>query len=1162
MPFARLYSFLVLILLAFSPLFAQVEQVRFGKNRLQFRPFLRWKTIDMERFELYFHDAKYPFANKVAQTIMAELQYLEQRMNYTIPNHFNAVLYPSYEAFLQSNIGMDLDWYQQKNNARFVNNKLPIYYSSSERALKKQIREGVLRLIVEYMLSGGEQGEQRAKDKIGSFPDWFIKGYISYVAGGWSAERDYQFRVLIDNGTYTKYRQIVADRPYLAGHLFWYYFDRKYGAVKLEELFQAMQFSKNLNRIFLNVVKKKYREIVADIIPYFTELYREDERKRKDNAKGKPYTRVPLRPLSSWRRAYDVNTIIANPNTKRGIYARIDYREGISKVVVSETKSRRRTILTTGVYLYGNTITEHYPLIAWRPDGTRLGVIYFDGHYIQFFEYDILRHIKLNKIKLSEHFNGIHDFQYFDNQNKILLSAVKEGQNDAFMFDFATGKLENITQDVYDNLDVSYVNFGNKTGIIFASNRPVQKIDSLKSDSEYEDDNYNIFLADYSAPGGPHPIHALTSITFGDARYPSQYNSRSFSYISNQSGIGNRYVGDVISESKGLDTFYQVNGEFYANLSQDSLRNLLQKQGKTQPDKLSFMARTEEKTTTFPITNYKNDIIESRSVRGLKPLLTDLKYSSNSKQLYQVEPAEPHLEHKLRLAPLPMTAYRLFQQGILDVQTKKNSNTPRKYELFLPTDKDSIAFYRDFFVSEFNFNPVFNQLPAPVNNSNSVPLVTRVEPARKHLIVTRAHLPKNLPQKSVAKYTRRSFLDMVSAGFYNGVLANQVLQPYQGGSGPVYLNGQGRLYEMISFNTMENLEDMSLMIGYRLPFSLTNITSDFIADFMYRKFRTDIGLTYLRSSQYSARNVRTISNYYLFRMEYPLDILRSIRLTIGPRRDLFNFKIVPFGFGQFNSNSLHLQDSISWTNLLRVEYVYDNTINPAPNVWKGLRYKIYAEFFTNIGHYNVADKAKVDVFNFSRNTLNIGFDARYYKTVYKNIVWATRFAGDFSFGQRPVLYYLGGADSWIFPKFEQANKPAQNFNYAFQTLALNMRGFAQNVQNGRRNLVLNTELRVPVFASFVRRPISADIIRNFTLNAFVDIGTAWNTGLPKFPGRTFSNFNSVVTLYTSPLPFSMGYGWGLRTKIWQFWCRLDRGYPVGQRFFTGGVWYISLAYDF
>lgn len=1132
--------------------FGQIEQVRFGKNRIQFRPFLQWKTIDMERFELYYHDANHQFANTIAHTIMAELKFLEKRMNYSISNHFNVILYPSYESFLQSNIGISLDWYQQKNHLHFINNKLPIYYSSSTRELHQQIREGILNLIVEYMLSGNNVGEKIAKDKIGHFPQWFVKGYIRYVATGWSVENDYHFRVLISDNTYTKFSQIAIQEPLFAGHLFWYYFDRKYGSAKLEELFQAMIFSNNLNQILLDITRKKYKEVIADIIPYFSGLYKEDEHKRKDNANGKSYTRVAIK----HGKEYDVNSIIANPNTKKGIYARVEFRSGIYRVIVSETRSRKKNILTTGVYLYESTVTKHYPLIAWRPDGTRLGVIYFDGHYIQFFEYDILRHTKLNKLNLSPYFNSIYNFQYFNNKNQLLLSAVQQGQNDAFMFDISTLKSENITQDTYDNLDVSYVNFGKKTGIIFASNRPVPSIDSTKK----EEDNYNIFLADYSIPNGPHPIHALTNLAFGDARYPSQYNNRSFSYISNENGINNRYVGDVISIAKGLDTFYKIDGRFYANLSRDSLKYLLTIHQKIQPDQRILLARTEEKTTTFPITNYKNDIIESKFVLGIKPLLTDLKYSTNTKQLYHVEPVEPKLEYKIRLAPLALSSYRLFQQGITTDNHNAKTNTLRKYELFNPSDPDSIAYYKDFFVSEFSFNSIFNQ-PNPPNNSNTTTAPIN-PPIRKQLLLTRALLPTKLSLKSSKPYPLRAFLNMFSQQFYSGILADQNLQPYQGGRGPIFLNGQGRLKWMLNFSILDNLEDISLVIGYRLPVSLNNLTSDFLVDFMYRKLKTDLGLTYLRSSQFIDRNTRMLTNYYLFRMEYPLDILRSIRLTIGPRRDLFNYKIVPFGFNFSNDNSLHFRDSISITNILHLEYIYDNTINPVENVWKGFRYKIYTEFFTNIGNYNIADKVRINMFNFSQNTFNIGFDARYYKEIYKNIVWATRFAGDFSFGQRTVLYYLGGTDSWISPKFNNANIPSGDINYAFQTLALNMRGFKQNIQNGTRNLVLNTELRLPIFSSFISRPISSNFIRYFTINTFIDLGTAWNTGFPKTPSETYSTNNLIVKINSTPLPFSMGYGWGIRTKIWQFFAKIDRGYPVGTRLFTDGIWYLSLAYDF
>ncbi len=52
---------------------------------------------------------------------------------------------------------------------------------------------------------------------------------------------------------------------------------------------------------------------------------------------------------------------------------------------------------------------------------------------------------------------------------------------------------------------------------------------------------------------------------------------------------------------------------------------------------------------------------------------------------------------------------------------------------------------------------------------------------------------------------------------------------------------------------------------------------------------------------------------------------------------------------------------------------------------------------------------------------NVGFDARHYLPVYRNLIWAVRAAGDFSFGDQKVVYYLGGVDNWFGPKFNDAN---------------------------------------------------------------------------------------------------------------------------------------------
>ena len=61
------------------------------------------------------------------------------------------------------------------------------------------------------------------------------------------------------------------------------------------------------------------------------------------------------------------------------------------------------------------------------------------------------------------------------------------------------------------------------------------------------------------------------------------------------------------------------------------------------------------------------------------------------------------------------------------------------------------------------------------------------------------------------------------------------------------------------------------------------------------------------------------------------------------------------------------------------------------NIWNGLRYKIYFDYNTQINKVAAAD---------GPNTFNLGFDARYYYSIFQNFIWAGRAAGDFSWGNQ------------------------------------------------------------------------------------------------------------------------------------------------------------------
>jgi hypothetical protein len=79
---------------------------------------------------------------------------------------------------------------------------------------------------------------------------------------------------------------------------------------------------------------------------------------------------------------------------------------------------------------------------------------------------------------------------------------------------------EQVTNDVYDDLDASFVSFPNKTGILFSSNRP--SANATNSDTSMPSKHYNIFLVDNWNKSDYKQISRLTNLKFGDARFPSQ----------------------------------------------------------------------------------------------------------------------------------------------------------------------------------------------------------------------------------------------------------------------------------------------------------------------------------------------------------------------------------------------------------------------------------------------------------------------------------------------------------------------------------------------------------------------------------------------------------------------------------------------------------------
>ncbi|MFN4246688.1 MAG: hypothetical protein ACK4EY_03140 [Flavipsychrobacter sp.] len=382
--------------------------------------------------------------------------------------------------------------------------------------------------------------------------------------------------------------------------------------------------------------------------------------------------------------------------------------------------------------------------------------------------------------------------------------------------------------------------------------------------------------------------------------------------------------------------------------------------------------------------------------------------------------------------------------------------------------------------------------------------------------------------------------DFLSLKLDNSVLFNRYQSMDQ--TGGRWINPP--LSGMLAVSLNDLMEDHRITGGVRLPFSLMGST--YFMQYENAKRRVDWSLMYLRNSSFGNYNVqyidsfnnaiiereqlgKTVTNMLQASATYPFDRRNSIRMQMAYRNDAFRFK------AQEQLSLLYdVQDkNQSWV-LSRAEYVYDNSISPALNIRNGIRYKIFAEYM-----YRMNGK--------TGGFYGLGADVRNYTKIYKNFIWATRVAFAHSGGDKRIMYQMGGVDNWISPQVSQYTPIRPQQDYAFIAQANNMRGYKQNARNGNTYALINTEFRLPVLTTFMKRPIQSPLLKNLQLIAFADLGSAWQGLLPtteKLQNNTYlpsygsnSQVNLVIVDDTGGI--CLGYGGGIRTSVFGYFMRLD-----------------------
>ena len=1103
--------------IVFSESAAQVNNVEFGKNRVQYQKFI-WKYYQTENFNSYFSQNGLALGKYVAQVAEQELPSIEEFVEYGLQRRANIVIYNNFDEFQQSNIGLGIDWQNTGGVTKLVNNKMLIFFDGNHHNLRKQIRQGIAKILVDNILFGDDLGEFAANQALLDLPKWLTDGYIEYAAENWSPDLDDDLRSAILSGRYNNFYQFAFEKPTLAGHAFWKYIADKYGKSKTTYFLYLSRIYRNLNNASQKISKKKFKKVLEDFMLEVPQQYYKDLRGRRNVPKGQ----LAISKIIDKR---DYIRFNANPVPRSFTYALVEFHQGKYSVVLMENFVNRKVLLKYGARTREDEIDPNLPILAWDGKGTRLAVAYKEEGKLKLFVYDVVNRIKIIRQELPM-FDQIQDMKYMLDANTLLFSAVKSGQTDIFVYKIDKQTVEQVTNDVYDDLDASFVAFPNKTGIIYASNRPSAEAGS--SDDSLPGDRFNIYLIDNWNKSEFKQISKLTDLKFGNARFPSQYNTSHFTFISDENGINNRYAGFFTTERAGIDTLVFIGEEMLRNPPQNEVDSVLREWNKTDIDSVGFVSITADSSYIFPLTNYQSSMLETRTA-GDNQQVSEVVKLGDVKLLYRLKVDENVLRRRNVTARPTEYMKKVMDEarresGISAVNPSMEEDTAKKKET-------------DFFLSEFQDDK---------KDSTKLGKVVESQEITKETVLRKARVFEYRPPKY--------FTDYAVAGFNNTVLVINKYQPYAGGAGPINLANSNPFNGLIRMGTSDLMEDYKFIGGFRVSSDLNDY--DVVFSFMNQRKRLDWGVTYYRSSRKVGvlTNIGTFvakeyGNYYLVNLRYPLDRVRSIRSTIGPRFD----RLVFLSRGR---TSLEVEDFKTTYGQVSLEYVYDNTLNPTQNIWYGLRYKVYIDWFSQMSKIRTTE---------GRFLFNAGFDARHYLPIYRHIIWAVRGAGDFSWGNQKVVYYLGGVDNWLSPKFNENNPPDNDATYAYQSLAVNLRGFKQNVANGNNALVLNSEIRVPVFSTFLNKPINNAFLRNFQIVQFFDLGTAWNGAFDKLerPGVVYGSPPLTVKLRAGGIgPFAGGYGFGARSTVLGYFLRFDAAWEMNNFFRNKPMYYFAMGLDF
>jgi len=536
---------------------AQTAQEPFGRVRIQYKRF-NWKQLSTQNFNVMYYDGGEGSARRAAEYAEKELQRITALIGYYPYSKTTLMFYNSVGDLRQSNVGLTNDHQVNGGETQLARmSKVQIAFTGQETEFKRVLSTQLTEVLLNDMMYGGSLKEVLQSSYLLQLPDWFIGGASAYAAEGWSVDMDGYMRDMTkEYPSGNRTAPFFLRNSTLAGQSIWNYVAERYGYTSVQNILNLTRITRDIEVGISSSLNVPFKVFLKDWLTYYRELNGQSvaslvEPDKKFRIGGRN------------RHADVFSQPVVSPNGQQVAYAQNE-KGRYRVVVVNRDGSHRHTLSRGGYETPDQQVETRLPVLAWRGN-SQIAVAEMNRGEMTLHLRDADGRNLLRRVREAIHFSRptsifagydqVLSMSYSPDGKALVFSAVRDGQNDIYLLRAGSRKVEQLTNDLFDDVQPVFLPGGQ--GLVFSSNRYLDSLGRARP-ATFNNvvNNYDLFL--YHLDGRALPVETLVSTISNETR-PRAISDDEVLYLGEESGVRALYRYSIKSKQRSLVSNWLAN---------------------------------------------------------------------------------------------------------------------------------------------------------------------------------------------------------------------------------------------------------------------------------------------------------------------------------------------------------------------------------------------------------------------------------------------------------------------------------------------------------------------------------------------------------------------------------------------------------------------------